>query len=592
MSAGPMSSPFAAPLLWSATLAGLLLVAGCVMLSPLQGQVHADHIVPVLVSLLHWSPYYWGADRFGMLLPLLAGGIADPFWNLLTQTVMSAWLGLLAPFCLAWFLFGGRYAFAVGALVSGAYLAFFPPFLLYEYLGLGQCYAPALGLGCAGVCVFEAGRPGTRGRLIAMLLGTLLLGLGFWLTPSLLLTLLPLVVLRDLLGVREGSALRSTLPWLPAGTLPLLGVLLLCFAASYTASRLHPFHVGYDLLPFAQWGAGISAVFHSLVQKKVGPPLLPLGFLAGALCGLLLLWRRGHAGALRRAGGALLCAAGAVLCELLVMGTNTHVAMNAFDGRYLLPSRNVYYVLCAFLFVSGLCTLRPGRLERPLIVIVGLLLLMLAPLRFGLPSAEAARTALRTALPARAATLQALGCTHVVGDYWQVWPTVFAVNWLRHEAGQTAPVWGLSDRAVNTAPAWTAVPPEQTRICGFPEDAALRDQLSFAGYVKPRCQEAQGITVCETDIASVFHSQMLQRLAADLLPELPGAETVALPLEFLDGRRMVLFAFRDGTFYRYALYDAAGNQLQAFVDADNSGHFLPEAQSPPLQLEAYGFARP
>ena len=33
---------------------------------------HGDSIVPVLVSLQRWTPFYWDQERFGMLVPLLA----------------------------------------------------------------------------------------------------------------------------------------------------------------------------------------------------------------------------------------------------------------------------------------------------------------------------------------------------------------------------------------------------------------------------------------------------------------------------------------------------------------------------------------
>ena len=38
------------------------------------GRLHefhsADSILPVLVSLPRWTPFFWQQDRFGMLVPL------------------------------------------------------------------------------------------------------------------------------------------------------------------------------------------------------------------------------------------------------------------------------------------------------------------------------------------------------------------------------------------------------------------------------------------------------------------------------------------------------------------------------------------
>ena len=49
-------------------------------------QLHnADSLIPVFVSLEGWSLFFWGQDRFGMLLPLLALPIRDGFWNLVVH---------------------------------------------------------------------------------------------------------------------------------------------------------------------------------------------------------------------------------------------------------------------------------------------------------------------------------------------------------------------------------------------------------------------------------------------------------------------------------------------------------------------------
>jgi hypothetical protein len=39
---------------------------------------HADSLLPVLISTQRWTPFFWGQDRFGMLVPLVAMPIRDP----------------------------------------------------------------------------------------------------------------------------------------------------------------------------------------------------------------------------------------------------------------------------------------------------------------------------------------------------------------------------------------------------------------------------------------------------------------------------------------------------------------------------------
>ena len=53
-------------------------------------QLHnADSLIPAFVSLEGWSLFYWGQDRFGMLLPLLALPVRDGFWNLVVQNMLG-----------------------------------------------------------------------------------------------------------------------------------------------------------------------------------------------------------------------------------------------------------------------------------------------------------------------------------------------------------------------------------------------------------------------------------------------------------------------------------------------------------------------
>jgi len=72
----------------------------------LQAYQHADSLLPVLVSIQRWTPFFWGQDRFGMLVPLLAMPLRDPIANLLTQGWMMMSAALLAPFVVARFITG------------------------------------------------------------------------------------------------------------------------------------------------------------------------------------------------------------------------------------------------------------------------------------------------------------------------------------------------------------------------------------------------------------------------------------------------------------------------------------------------------
>src|SRR6266513_155873 len=61
----------------------------------------ADSVVSLLVSLQRWTPFYWGQDRFGMLIPLIARPFHHPLANMLVQGSLSTAAGLLVPFLLS-----------------------------------------------------------------------------------------------------------------------------------------------------------------------------------------------------------------------------------------------------------------------------------------------------------------------------------------------------------------------------------------------------------------------------------------------------------------------------------------------------------
>ena len=55
---------------------------------------NADSLIPTFVSLDQWVPFFWGQDRFGMLLALVTATIRDSFWNLVAQNALGLFLML------------------------------------------------------------------------------------------------------------------------------------------------------------------------------------------------------------------------------------------------------------------------------------------------------------------------------------------------------------------------------------------------------------------------------------------------------------------------------------------------------------------
>src|SRR3954467_5326482 len=128
-------------------------------LGRLQEFQHADSLIPALVSTQRWTPYFWGQDRFGMLVPLVAMPVRAPLANLLLQGWIMIAAAVLTPFVIA------RFATDRTApwLVAGA----LPPLLLFgvtapvtQFDGLlVQPYALSLTLGFAGLLMSDRRTP-------------------------------------------------------------------------------------------------------------------------------------------------------------------------------------------------------------------------------------------------------------------------------------------------------------------------------------------------------------------------------------------------------------------------------------------------
>jgi hypothetical protein len=593
-----LNEPAVAPWAWPIALLGALLSAVCIVFSAFHFNTNGDSVVPVLVSTVQWSPHYWGADRFGMVLPLLALAIENPFANLLAQNLLSAFLGLLAPFCLARYLFGPRLFLPVGAACSGLYVAAFSSNALYTYLSLGQCYAPALGFGHAALCLlsFQGTR---RATLASALFGLLCLGFAFWMTPSLGLTLLPLIVLKRALGLDDPFAhppapatdraplwrrvLADRATWL------LLAVLA-AFGLSSLATLLSPYHGPYALMPLAEWPGSALAVVSSLFVKHFGPGWAPVGLLGAALTGLgLLLWpwdRRLAAWALK----ALLTLGCAVLCETMVLTLNEHVRLNDFDGRYLLISRNLLCALAFGLLFAGIYRRLTVKNGRSLGYALSLALLAAALLGYGAPSTSKARASLDQATARYAPELMAQGCTHLVGDYWLVWPAVFAVNLRNHEQGSDARLWGVTERAQNTQQFWAQGDYRSMRVCGVNGDPSAEAYLRGMGALKTRMLSTGSVSVYLPSLPLAYGAALGAPQTLSFFPDLLHNETVARP--YVKGEtRMLTLEFKGREIYGYILEDARSGERQFFLDPKNSGEFIPSQPGEPVDFGAYGIAQ-
>ncbi len=453
-------------------VAALASAAALVDLGGFHRLEQGDSIVPVLVSLQRWTPFFWDQERFGMLVPLLALPVRDPLANLLLQRALTAFAGLAALVLLARHALAGRDWPLAGLLAAGALLVLAPAPWLFEYLA-SQPYGLSTGLALAGLAVAERAprggegaspaAPGTRAATWRRRAAALLLVVAaHWVNA------VAGVVLLGLAGARAGAELLEGAP--RAGVrerlvreVALLGAGL---AAGQVLLRLYPLLTGHRLrlamgaLPVERWPGAWTSFFglawHD--ERRWG-----LALVAIAAAGVALLLTRPLrpqlAGALVRAGALLAAALG----YALFAGALEWVEANAFHWRYLAPSALLVHLAAVSLLAEPL-----ARLPRlaPAAGMAALALLPAAALAaYGAPSLARVREDLDAAAGARTEDVLSAGCDLVAGDYWSVWPTVWHAALVARERGLARRVYGVTHRSNPTVPLWKGRPPESLRIC-------------------------------------------------------------------------------------------------------------------------------
>lgn len=434
-------------------------------LSPLHRFHDSDSLVPVLMSLQRWTPFYWEQNRYGMLVPLLAVPVRGPYHNLLLQVALRLFAVVLSFFLVARAAVPRPYWPAVGAATLGLYVAGRGLFA-HCFLEM-QPYPQALALGLTGVMILE-GRPlaglgawRAAGRVGA---AALLVGLAFWVSLSLIVWLLAFLLLRRVLGLEPKARL---LPFV---------LVVLAFGAGMLAART------------AQWSStdwGLAAAstwphaWATLVRHAVtflGAPLVIAAIVVLAGAGLATLGARSPRARLAVSAG--LCLAGAAAAELLVLGTSSWVRLNDLSIRFLwcalLAAGTALPAVAFILLLEG-----RERWHRGANIAACLILLPVVFLRFGPPSPAAARAAFARHVGPAAPAILAARCTHVIGSYWRVWPAVLQADEILWERGETRRVWGITTRSRPTRDLWQPRSWAAARVAVLHDDAVAATAMGF-----------------------------------------------------------------------------------------------------------------
>jgi len=456
---------------------------------------NGDALIPALVSLYRWTPFYWGQDRLGMLLPLLAVPLRNPLTNLLVQMGLSTFavlvsMCLLAHYTLPWGLW------QLTALLSAAgFLALAPEWMRFEMLAVHQPYGLSLALALGGLSLL-AHSHGWQSRQ-RVVLALILLLLAHWVNFSIVVMGPLLVLLRwriQALGVAtplDPAELPPASLWLRLGKrcaelvpsdvrreLILLAIaaatsfVLQHFAASdRTSMRL----TSPQKWPIA-WFRSAASTWHAFTSREwlvfqLTTPLAAAAFLIG------FPRLREAARPALRAGFILTLVALLYACGI---ASTEHAQRNDYAYRYLIPSILLLQTASAAVAVSPLEAILQEQTQMARwLTPAGLVGLWAAAIvGFGFPSLTGARQDIDRQLGQRTAELLAANCTHIAGNYWDVWPAMFHANLILYERGETRVLWGLSDRSLATKALWSQIPLDKVRV-GVP----LHDKEAD-GYLK------------------------------------------------------------------------------------------------------------
>jgi hypothetical protein len=427
-------------------------------LSGIHGRHDADSLLTSLISIERWTPYYWGDNRLGTLLPLLASPVRDFEYNLIVQTQLSVFAALGAVLLFQCFFSTRERGFTVRNLCAAQIVVLFailvlrPTYRVVQVLFLpSHPYFTSLSLSLIAVAVLIFSRWKTYIRYGVAAAALLV---SFWVNW----TNAPLIAGFVLLLPAGRERLRERLK----ARLPALLLVLGAFAAMYSYSQLYPRLVVTGFVPVAQIRETASRMLANAMDGM---------FYANRFAALLLLasiaaavrWRQQFLRNMLTFGGAqiilLLC-----LGFAIAIASSEWVIRNLYEWRYwTIPVAFVFLIGAAFLAGCVYDLLRRITDSEWVTASLCVLLFVAAVVKaFGIPSVEHARTGIERVSSADYAKVKQLGCTHMLGDYWIAWSSVFYNRSHRIQP----PLWAVSLRSEETQDLWSATPPGERNYCG------------------------------------------------------------------------------------------------------------------------------
>lgn len=422
-----------------------LLGAFLLTLSPIQAD--GDTLMPTLVSIIHWTPFFWEQNRLGTLLPALTSWIHHPLYNFLTQTFLNSFLAMTAFFIGGQLFCPGRRGLLGSTLAVCASFVFLPISWAYHYFYIATPYGLSMFLFLLSAWIFKAHL--IRSHFLfskpwAWMLIFILLLLAQWVNFG----LIPLVGLFLVFYAWSERQYK----WLI-----FLGVVGFAFFLNYLFMRSMPYHDSSQMrwVSFAKYIRGFTKLTGNLAQEAWQERPWVLSGVSVLLILLIVNFFLGFRQWKRMVRILLPMCVAAIGFYFFVVGLKW-LDMNLYSPRYVTLS--LFLLVLAFgLFLAQLLPFSFYYRKHSMLTLGSLaVFFVVVPIisKYGLHSYASKRQAFEAKYGSYAKQALQWNATFIMGEYWFVWPTIFCSKWELYEQKRDIPLFGLSHRSFPTERMW------------------------------------------------------------------------------------------------------------------------------------------
>lgn len=430
---------------------------------------NADSVMSTMLSVYGWDLFFWEQNRFGMLVPLLCVPFKNLEFNFYLQNLITITCGVLC-FPLAHRLIFRERDILLPALCSyGTFILTSSSFFQWGFFSTWSIHSTSLCLALFALLLCE------KQELLWFPIALILFSLASWVNASVSVMLMPLFL--GLTGVRlisseTRSGKRSLLIEATKGTT----IIISGFVISKILERLPPLEYRNTWLHIPDTSVWLPLIKKQLSEffDTVQPTIWCLFIALTIVVGLFSVKRQR---ASREAGNWLM-----VIASTIFFAVITAIL---FDGRwrYSLSNLVLVHIASVHLAVMG------GRHARSwlqnnvklasgavLMAVIGVVPVLL---KYGVPESQNLTRGLRKDHGEMARQITEAGCTHMAGDYWIVWPTVFLANAAKTDGSD--PIWALSHRSTPTMNLWKPTEDQRILVGYYQEDATGPEYAELLG---------------------------------------------------------------------------------------------------------------